>query len=245
MPPGSRPRRPSVSRSPARRSRFPAAFARARPPPPIETPELFKRLAVSRPTASEVLPRRSAELPPRLRTGELPGGSDPDHHRYRHSAGDLPVPLHTRNPGMNVPPSHSQAFQLHRCRLRRQRSTSNSCPNYVPRSSVAMGTHGHGAPAFGVVPITARQPNRMPPARSACGNQCAWTAHRHTSCTGRPRPDGPQRKAPLRPPHPAVSLRSRSATAQTCRCPRPQPHRAISKNQHLPLALRIHSGRAE
>jgi len=96
---------------------------------------------------------------------------------------------------MNVPPSHSQAFQLHRCRLRRQRSTSNSCPNYVPRSSVAMGTHGHGARAFGVVTITARQPNRMPPARSACGNQCAWTAHRHTSCTGRPRPDGPQRKA--------------------------------------------------
>jgi hypothetical protein len=50
---------------------------------------------------------------------------------------------------------------------------------------------------------------------------------------------------PLHPPHPAVSLRSRSATASTCRRPRPQPHRAISKNQHLPFSLRIHSGRTE
>ena len=51
--------------------------------------------------------------------------------------------------------------------------------------------------------------------------------------------------ARARPPPPAVSLRSRSAIARTCRRPRPQPHSAILKSQHLPLFLPIHSGRTE
>jgi len=65
---------------------------------------------------------------PLHRSGMLSDDSDPNRHRDPLSADDSPFLSPSRNPIRYAPASCPQAFQLHRCRLRRQRSTSNACP---------------------------------------------------------------------------------------------------------------------
>ena len=64
----------------------------------------------------------------------------------------------TRNPQRNAPASCPQAFQMHRYRRRRQRSTSNACPSlFTPQQR----GDAHSRTCTQTC-ITARQPNRMP-----------------------------------------------------------------------------------
>ena len=84
------------------------------------TPSAFQAVCRSRKTASEALPGD------RPRCCLCP---TPDRDRSQHSADDSPFLSPSRNPIRYAPAFHPQAFQLLHCRLRRQRSTSNACPN--------------------------------------------------------------------------------------------------------------------
>ena len=106
---------------------------------------------------------------PLHRFGELSVASDPNRHRDRRSAEDTPFLSPTRNPvryaHASLPPI-AQAFQLHRCRLRRQRSTSNARPDIVRRGrshgALPQQHRGEGHSRSYPGDITVNQTNRPP-----------------------------------------------------------------------------------
>jgi len=110
-------------------------------PPPFSRPQHFSS---GQPLHGRPLQKCSPKISrvsPLHRSGMLSDDSDPNRHRDPHSADDSPFLSPSRNPIRYAPASCPQAFQLQRCRLRRQRSTSNASPPCIaPSSSAAKGS---------------------------------------------------------------------------------------------------------
>ena len=108
-------------------------------------------------------------------------------------------------------------FQLHLCRLRRQRCTSNTCPDYEgPGGSAVQGTHGHVAQGR----TSPRAMNTVAPAHSAGGNRVhGQPVTAPTAPRKNPRPIGPQKE---------------SGQSKSGRCPRKLRERP---DYHCPLAV--------
>ena len=123
----------------------------------------------------------SAGTAPSLRSVTDACGS----HAVFRSASPVPLPNAERPQGM-LPHVHPQPFQLQRSPLRSGRSTSNVCPDYLPRSSARRRSHGH------CYAVTVRQDGRSPThgPRHPC----------HGPATVRP---GPHRLAQAAPKDPA------------------------------------------
>ena len=105
-------------------------------------------------------------------------------------------------------------FQLHLCRLRRQRCTSNTCSEYQrPGGSAVQGTHGHVAQGR----TSPRAMNTVAPAHSAGGNRVHGQPVTAQTAPGRtPGLSAPKRKAGSRNPD-VVLVNSGSVQITTAR----------------------------
>jgi len=164
---GSRHPTGSANRHPVCRvGMSPLSGPRARPPPLLRPPALFKRLAVLRPTASEVLPKIG-----RVGTSAPVRGA-----AWRQRPGPSPIsPLRRGSPCSSPheepPPECSRI--------------SPPGVSTAPLSSTPSG----------VVAITVHQPNRMPLHVPLVATAMAGQLIAAQAAPGKPRPDGPQRKA--------------------------------------------------